>query len=228
MNSFNIYILHYTPLVERKKHIINQIKKYNYKAKYIETFNREDLTIENLNLFNTNKVKSSSISLIYKHIESWQQISNDNAHSFSLILEDDVILIDNFDEKLNEYIQQLPSNFDMLFIGDGCNLHIPDSIIKHTINENGGKIVNIFKKTNYPTNWGGNGATRCTDSYLISKNCCNKILEYIKGIKNKIELPIDWWMNTICRDLDLNVYWAEPTICSQGTESGVFTPSCVS
>ena len=35
-------------------------------------------------------------------------------------------------------------------------------------------------------------------------------------------------MNTICRDLDLNVYWTEPTIFTQGSESGIFTPSCVS
>ena len=234
MSAFNIYILHYTPLVKRKKHIEKEIKIYNYKPIFIETFNREELLLKDLKFFDTDKLKLSMISLINKHIEAWKQISNyenndkDCNNKFGLIFEDDVILLDNFDDKLQNYIKQLPQDFDMLFIGDGCNLHIPESIIKHTINENNGNIVNVFKKGNYPSKWGGDGATRCSDSYLISKNCCNKILELMKGYKDNkiiINLPIDWLMNKFCRDLDLNVYWAEQTLTTQGTENGLFKSS---
>jgi GR25 family glycosyltransferase involved in LPS biosynthesis len=94
-------------------------------------------------------------------------------------LEDDVILNDNFIDNLNNYMTQLPENFDMLFIGDGCNLHIQKN-----------KLIpnkNIYEKCLYPTKWGGDGASRCSDSYIISKTCPNKLCQYINSFKSKIK-----------------------------------------
>ena len=34
INNIKIFVLHYTALVERKEHIIKQLKKYNYKFIY--------------------------------------------------------------------------------------------------------------------------------------------------------------------------------------------------
>jgi hypothetical protein len=81
--------------------------------------------------------------------------------------------------------------------------------------------LNVYKKSNYPTIWGGDGATRCADSYLITDSCATKLFNYVSGC-GIIDLPIDWFMNTICRELDLEVYWAEPTIIQQGSEVGLF------
>lgn len=83
---------------------------------------------------------------------------------------------------------------------------------------------NVFKKGNYPTSWGGDGATRCTDSYIVSKKCSKKLLEYFYK-DSKINLPIDWYLNKIIRDLKLNIYWAEPTIVTQGTQNGTWNTS---
>jgi hypothetical protein len=98
----------------------------------------------------------------------------------------------------------------MLFIGDGCNMHI-DSNILENLN------TNIFKNNDY--------LTRCMDSYLISKKCCIKLLEYLKNITNKIELPIDHWLNIYLKNNNANIYWAEPTIVTQGTSNGLFYSS---
>jgi hypothetical protein len=119
--------------------------------------------------------------------------------------------------KLNNYITQLPKDYDMLFIGDGCNLHIEN----HKLISN----QNIYKKCLYPTSWGGDGASRCGDSYIISKKCANKLCEYINNLKDKIKLPIDWWLNVAARDNNFKVYWSEPTIVSQGTQYGTFQSS---
>jgi hypothetical protein len=43
------------------------------------------------------------------------------------------------------------------YIGDGCNLHIEPNKF-------------IYEKGLYPTQWGGDGSSRCTDSYLVNKN----------------------------------------------------------
>jgi hypothetical protein len=105
----------------------------------------------------------------------------------------------------------------MLFIGDGCNLHIEN----HKLIPN----KNIYEKCVYPTGRGGDGATRCTDSYIITKTCASKLCEYINNLEDKIKLPIDWWLNVSVRDNNFKVYWAEPTIVTQGTQCGIFQSS---
>ena len=111
----------------------------------------------------------------------------------------------------------MPENWDMLFIGDGCKLHIE----KHIVTPD----INIYKKCLYPTNWGGNGATRCTDSYLVNKKCANQLCEYINTMSHKIDINIDWWLNDVSRHYNFNVYWAEPTIVTQGTQNGKYKSS---
>ena len=213
-----IFVLHYSKLVDRKKHILSQFKKQNITDyEFIEKYDKEDLQDSDMLLFDK-CVAKSMMSLMNKHFYVYKLISE--KYERALILEDDVILNDNFIDTLNNYITQLPENFDMLFIGDGCNLHIE----KH-------KLIpykNIYKKCLYSTSWGGNGASRCSDSYIITKNCANNLCEYIKYINNskrKIKLPSDWWLNVAARDNNFKVYWAEPTIVTQGTQNGLFTSS---
>ena len=212
------FIIHYTPLKQRKTHMINQIEKQNLDAEFIEKYDRETLTDSDYDYFVKEKVRLSQISNMRKHIHAWNTLINMNDYH-CLVLEDDTILHDNFKNILDKYLIELydvNKNFDLCFIGDGAKLHIHKSLIKEN--------KNIYLKGNYPSSWGGDGATRCTDSYIISKNCANKILEYLKT--NKIEIwTSDFWLNHVCRTLNLKVYWAEPTIVSQGTQNGLFKSS---
>jgi hypothetical protein len=68
---------------------------------------------------------------------------------------------------------------------------------------------------------GGDGCGRCTDSYLVSKKCAIKLCKYI----NNITYKINWWLNRAARDINFKVYWAEPTITTQGSENGFFNQS---
>jgi len=155
------------------------------------------------------------MSLYLKHIYTYKVIAEHYEHA--LIMEDDVILCEGFATKLNTYISQLPECYDMLFIGDGCDLHIQkDRLIQGQY---------IYEKCLEPTSWGGLGATRCTDSYIVSKKCAKTLYDYICNLKYQIDLPIDWWLNVAARDNQLKVYWAEPTIVSQGSEIGLFNSS---
>ena len=210
-----IFVLHYSKLIDRKTHILSQFKKQNITDyEIIEKYDKEDLEDSDMLLFD-NCMPKSMMSLINKHFYVYKLISETYEHA--LILEDDVILNDNFIDTLNNYVSQLPENFDMLFIGDGCNLHYE----KHKLIPN----KNIYQKCLYPTSWGGDGASRCADSYIISKKCANKLCEYLKNLKNKINLPSDWWLNVAARDNNFKVYWAELTIITQGTQNGLFKSS---
>lgn len=217
MNDLITYVIHYTPLRERKQFLLNEFNKHSLIYHFIEDYDRENLSDEDLKIFDTNKVKLSMCSNIIKHINAYKNIMN-NEYNYSLILEDDVILDDEFGDKLNKGLKQLPDDYDMLFIGNGCNLHIPLNQIK--------PFKFIYKKCREPSNWGGNGGTRCSDSYLVSKKGAKKLINYISKLKEgAINLPSDFWLNEVIRDLKLEIYWLEPTIVTQGTLTGKYKSS---
>jgi glycosyl transferase family 25 len=209
-----IFVIHYKKLVDRKKHILEQFEKHNISDYEFIEIDRDELYEHNICMFQKN-YSNSQIAISLSHFHAYKQISDN--YDNGLIIEDDAVLSDDFTDILNKYISQLPKDYDMLFIGDGCNLHIE----KHKLNPN----QNIYEKCLYPTSWGGDGASRCCDSYIISKNCANKLCEYINNLEYKIDLPIDWWINVAARDNIFKVYWAEPTIVTQGTQNGLFTTS---
>ena len=87
--------------------------------------------------------------------------------------------------------------------------------------------ANIYIKDVKPNKigkkWGGRGSVKCTDSFLINKKTCLKLLDYYN--KNIVYNPIDHWLNKVNIDLNLNIYWMEPTIVSQGSQNGVYKSS---
>jgi glycosyl transferase family 25 len=209
-----IFVVHYKKLINRKTHVLEQFKKHNITDYEFIEIDRDELHEQNISMFENN-YSTSQIAILLSHFYAYKQISD--KYDNGLIFEDDIILSDNFMNILNNYMSQLPENYDMLFIGDGCNLHIE----KYKLIPN----KNIYEKCLYPTSWGGDGASRCTDSYIISKKGAKKLCEYINNLLYKINLPIDWWLNVASRDNNFKVYWAEPTIVTQGTQNGLFKTS---
>jgi GR25 family glycosyltransferase involved in LPS biosynthesis len=214
------YVIHYTPLIERKQFLLNEFNKHSLIYHFIEDYDRENLSNKELRLFNTNRVRLPMCSNIMKHIDAYKNIMN-NEYKYSLILEDDVILDDKFGDILNKGLEQLPDDYDMLFIGNagGCNLHIDPSRIKAE--------QFIYKKcreiTKPGNHWEGHGATRCTDSYLVSKKAAKKLINYVSNLKERaIDEASDWWLNRVIRELELDIYWLEPTIVLQGSATGKY------
>jgi len=216
-----IFVLHYAKLTERKRHIIEQFKKHGITDyEFIEKFDKYLITDDECPEFSRDYIndRRAELSLHLKHIYIYRLMVREN-YDQVLIFEDDVILSEGFMPLLNLYMTQLPKDYDMLFIGDGCNLHIPISM--QTPNKY------IYEKCLHETAWGGNGAAKCTDSYIISNMCAKKICDYIDTLitavdTKKINLPADWWLNQVARELTLKVYWAEPTIVTQGSQNGTY------
>jgi len=209
-----VFIVHYKKLIDRKPHMLEQLKKNNITDYEFIEIDRDELCNQNISMFQEN-YSNSQIAISLSHFYAYKKICD--KYDNGLIFEDDVVLSDNFAEIFNTCITQLPDDYDMLFIGDGCNLHIESHLL----------IPNkyIYEKCLYPTSWGGDGAGRCVDSYLVNKKCATKLCEYIDNLSYKINLPIDWWLNIAARDNVFKVYWAEPTIVTQGTENGLFQSS---
>ena len=193
--------------------MIEQIHNQKLECEFISNYGKDVLTINDTKIFKN--ISNAEISCTLHHIECFKKIVE--KYDYALILEDDAILCDNFTDKLKKYISQLPTNWDMLFIGNGAGLHIPKHIINNTIN--------IYKKENFATLWGGGGATRCMDSYLITKRCCQAILKRVYLPNYIIDMPTDHWLNKVIKNYNFNIYWAEPTIICQGSELQLYKSS---
>ena len=217
MEDLIAYIIHYTPLKERKSFLLNEMSLHSLNYHFIEDFDREKLTDEDLIKFDKTKLRLGTISLFRKQIHAMKLIKN-SSYNHNLVLEDDIILDKDFTSKLKNGLKQLPYDYDMLFIDDGPGLHIESSVIKSD------KL--IYKKCREPTRWGGNGGTRGMGAIIISKKCAKKICIYYENMKeNEIKLPLDWWLNEVIRNLKLEIYWMEPTIVKQGSVTGKYTSS---
>jgi glycosyl transferase family 25 len=190
------FITHYTPLVDRKTNIVTQLEKHgitNYEI--IEVYDREKLNKTELDKFS--QIKLSEISLFLKHIEVFNKCSDD----IVVVFEDDAVLVDDFMDKLLQYLDELNKySWDVLFSGGCCDLHINSVVNKHIYESNGSRGLCM---------------------YVLNKGVCSKL----KNIFEKeilIIKPIDHWFNYIKEKYRLKYYWSEPELVIQGSEIGLF------
>jgi glycosyl transferase family 25 len=208
-----IFVIHYSKFADRKTSILDQFKKQNITDfEFVEKYDKEDLQPADTQLFSG--LKDSHVSLFLKHLYVYRLIAENHKHA--LIFEDDVILTPHFMYILAQYTKQLSPTYDMLFVGNGCNLHIQKNKWR--------KGQYIYRKALFPTPGEGDGASRCLDSYLMSQKCAARLCEYVKR-QSKIKLAVDWWLNVASRDNQFEVYWAEPTLVTQGSQTGLFPSS---
>jgi GR25 family glycosyltransferase involved in LPS biosynthesis len=211
------YIVHYARLSERKHKLLRLFESNRYTHHtFVDHYDPEYLSRM---LFVVDRRTCAILSIKLGHIYIWRQLV-ESGDEYCLVLEDDALFNPTeFYSTLSKYMDQLPVNWDMLFLGDGCGFHIPEDELSP------GKLV--YKKGNEPTSWGGAGATRCADSYIIHRSCAERIMEYIRmrDVDHLSVMPLDHWLNILIRDMNMNIYWAEPTLVSQGSETGAYHKS---
>jgi len=140
---------------------------------------------------NGRKLSLAEISLVMKHHYAFEDTVMNNYDNV-VVFEDDIILCDGFNQKLEKYLNQLPDDYDILWIGTCCNLHVPQYNPQLHV---------------YPTQHG----SRCTHAYVISNKGCKKLLEHFPTIYQ----PIDWYFNSSVKLLNLKNFWAEPALSTQ-------------
>jgi GR25 family glycosyltransferase involved in LPS biosynthesis len=199
LNVDKVYITHWSKLTDRKNWLINHLSESNIdNYTWVENYDKdnwniEDIKIEYPSVFGLNpkgrNLKYSEISLVLKHC--WiVKDAFENKYESILILEDDVVLEDNFISNFNNYKDQLPLDWDICWVGSCCNLH--SRIIPG---------VNVYREN----------SSRCTHAYMLSKSCINKIIESIKFVND----GADWYYNNLIESFNLNNYWFEPSLASQ-------------
>lgn len=212
------YIIHCKKLIDRKKHMLEQMLSNEFtNYEFYEEYDADELN-ENFikDIYNTDvnmqkykmKLWSSGgtarilrreeVSLTYKFYKVFEKIAFGQDES-AIIFEDDVILSSDFESSFKMYCTELPSDYDAVFFGSGANLHIQTEDQKH-----------CYKKS-HP-------ATRCADSFMITKKACQQLVKTYLPFSLCSDWEIAWQMARH----NQNIYWFEPSLVKQGSETGLF------
>jgi len=130
------------------------------------------------------------------HLTLWEHVKNNNKNT--LIIEDDVIIPENLLEKYNNYISEIPNNWDIIFFGGNkiIGKKISDKIVS-PINDLE-YILNKYNIKNF--NYG-------SFAYMVNKKSFTKLL--------KLSKPLQYTIDKHLRDIifnNLNVYYLSPIL----------------
>ena len=197
-----IYVIHYTPLKDRKKNIILQIENLNYTDyEFIENFDRDVLTLDQISKFRN--ISKSEMSIFLKHIEALRRFLETNLEN-CCITEDDSIFDPDLPNKLDQLLKELNENINyIVFCSSCCNIHYQGQITPDRLL--------------YPS-----PGTRGTCFYLISRQAAQFIYnDFLED--TQISVPIDHWMNV--KKKFAHTFYSEPVLVTQGSETGLFKSS---
>jgi hypothetical protein len=223
-------ILHYKPLADRKQNMILQMEKHGFvNYSFYEQFDGNELDEETIRQnysdvrFFAEQTESKAavyerlipgssktvkplnigeISIATKFGKVFQELSVSDGDHF-LLFEDDVILCENFETHLTNFLSRTPNDWDAIYFGSGASMK-PKNI----------KEDCVAYLMNHP-------ATRCADSILIKKSAVSDLAK----TWFPFHLPADWELGYQHFLHNHRVYWWEPSLTRQGSEYGVFKSS---
>lgn len=207
-----VYVVHYTPLVERRNYMLNffnrnNITNYEFRSLYQREQLTEELCKKSYKLHNTVTMKPAVVCITLEHIEIYKNIIQNDFNNWCLILEDDSIFNNDFIEKINFFMDNVPADAEYLDINDYKFDYKSFDYSSH---------IDLNKL------WEPNQATRTTCSYLIKKSACLKLLKTIIPFKH----AIDHELNEQVKIHDIKLYWSVyPLVINGGGDIGIYRSS---
>lgn len=192
MKEIPIYIINLENSIQRREKLTANLEKHkviNYK--FIKAVSGYDLNLEELKskkiILNDNTLKRGEIGCSLSHIKIYEEILN-NDKEISLILEDDVFLVNGFNNKLNKILNNIKNvEWDIFYLGINC--YEKSCMEGEYI---GNKINGIY----YPKH-----IISGTHGYLIKKQSIKKIMDCFFPISIAIDLYL---MNINIKKLTLS------------------------
>ena len=202
--SVPIFVIHVRGNKERENHITNELHKNAIPFSFILEGNPEDITIGILEKYFTGFMKAIKpvTSCALKHFIAYERIIANN-YPFSLILEDDIVLAENFTAILEKSLKEIRNKSlkNILVSFEHSDLkYVKASQIQR------GQYLYQEKQG------------RCTGAYLVDLSAAKAIIEHIYYFK--CGSPIDWLHNNLAKDEIIYIFWCHPTIAEQKSHNG--------
>lgn len=212
--NLRVHVAHYTPLTDRRGHMERVMREHGldrFPVAWMTEHDREKVlaggAYERGEWGDPAKIAATSVSLVLKHLAIWRAVVAE-PKVWHLILEDDLIISPGFLPALQSCLGELPADWDLFFVGLGCDLHVPWWKRKQ-----GQRVYWRGWKPGWL--WGGGGCSRCTEAYLLHPRFAQRLLESPFS-RPPFDCPIDWLLNKAGRHLKTKSYWAEPALITQG------------
>jgi GR25 family glycosyltransferase involved in LPS biosynthesis len=212
--NLRVHVIHYTRLTERRTHMERVLREHgldHFPINWMTAHDREEVLAEGAyergEWGDPKVIAAGSISLILKHLAVYSAVVAE-PHAWHLILEDDVLIRPGFMPALADCLTELPHEWDLCFVGLGCDLHVP-WWLRHS-----NKRI-YWRGWKRGLLWGGGGCSRCTEAYLIHPGCAERVLSS-RFAHPPFNQAIDWHLNAAGMALQIHSYWAEPPLVTQG------------
>ncbi|AYV80656.1 MAG: glycosyltransferase family 25 [Harvfovirus sp.] len=128
LNDIPIFIINLKSREERKKIAVEELDKHDIVGEFIEgvdgnKLDRDDLISNGLIDDSTSyrKLRKGEIGCYFSHLKCWELILS-SGKEYGIVLEDDVVLDDNFRDEFNSLFSELEKHkWDYVCLGRRCN-----------------------------------------------------------------------------------------------------------
>jgi len=195
---------------ERQRHMDRMMARKGLDFTYLLDGDIPDILPATLDKYFTGEImhrKKAEASCALKHIYACEHIVQ-NRLPGALVLEDDMVLYDNFESIFNECMDEIEKRKL-----DAPLISFDDSILKFVPRSQRRKGLHLYPAPR----------DRYAGCLYYSYGAARLILEDIK--KHKCDLPIDCYHTALIKRSGLAYYWCHPTIATQGTHCGLFASS---
>lgn len=160
--SDKIYVINLKKRKDRLQHILSELSRINcVNFEIIEAV--DGTTIEN-----PTKMKRGNYGLNLTYLKIYEKCKNTKSNI--MIIEDDCVFCENFLTHMNEYIENVPSDWDMIYFGANHNYHLGYNTSK--INDYCKKITDSI----------------CAHCVILKINVFEELIDHIK--MNELENDI--------------------------------------
>lgn len=191
----NIKIINLEKSVDRHKYISEQfLPRKDLKYEFFSAINGSDYAtyFKNNSLINFKDYnifgwwRNGELGCLLSHCEIYDCLVNDDINDYYCICEDD-INIQNMKYPIEHYVNNAPKDWDIIFLNV-----LPSRHCRYDSNPSN-KIEYYRLISNCNTG---------TSCYIINKNMCRFILNFILPFK----MPIDIFLNTLFRNFNIYLY----------------------
>ena len=189
MKIDKIYVINLKKNTDRLEKFMENAKKANVNVERFDAVYGKELPKDHPDIvkyfITDHKLNPGQIGCALSHVKIWEDAINNNYNNI-IVFEDDAIITEDFWDKFNAAVNELPEDWDYFSLNcSWCN-NIKDYTLIH--------------KSNFNV---------CTMSYNINLKSINKIVNLIK--KKKINVPIDNYLNGNYYKKN-NLYIIKPTL----------------
>jgi len=153
-----VYYINLDKCTDRQKRIENILKSHNINGTRYPAIDGNNIIKKNINKYFENqdyKVLTGNIGTLLSHTNLWKKIENED-NEIVLILEDDSVVVNDFNNLLENSHKEVPNDWDIIYVGSNKlkGTKLSDNIFVPTegnfIGYNSGMFGYLIKKSSIP------------------------------------------------------------------------------